>query len=573
MNTSRIPPIGVFIGPHGVFHRRLGEAATKIGRRITVKALISAAGDSTTLVALKFEACNGQVNELKLPRADFLKFSTFKPALENGGYEFPDNPSLTSQLHQVLTKRQPDQQWQLVDKVGWHGEKFVLPGRPAKTDSQLLVYEPEDPEYADQYKCKGTTEAWKSSVAALAVHSSRLVLGTCLAFAAPLLRFSVVESGGFHLYGDSSKGKTTCLLVAKSVTGPAIRKQLFNWDHTLTGLEEVAAAHNDCLLCLDEVSHMDADAAGTARKIRQTTFKLAGGRGKKRSIIYGRKQRVNALSWRLLYISNGEKAMFELASEAAVRRLKGEQVRLIDIPADENRPLGIYETLPPSCPDPGTLSDQLEGACQHNYGTPFRDFIEKLVVTDKGKIEVYLRQRMDHFLSKAGAPANGWDRRFAVRFALAFAAGSLAAKFGILPWSPNTIGTAIKACYQDACARIPDTPDLLADGLRRLRQQLSNGANILDLARSGHNISWTPKKAQSAQGFRSADGTHYLVSPGEFERWFESRLQADVVLKELDRGGWRMKSGDGHPTIQVQIRGVEGRRRYYGIRASILRTS
>jgi len=40
-----------------------------------------------------------------------------------------------------------------------------------------------------------------------------------VAFAGPLLHMLGHESGGFHLYGDSSGGKTTHLQVAASIYG------------------------------------------------------------------------------------------------------------------------------------------------------------------------------------------------------------------------------------------------------------------------------------------------------------------------------------------------------------------
>jgi putative DNA primase/helicase len=112
------------------------------------------------------------------------------------------------------------------------------------------------------------------------------------------MRFATVEPGGFQLFGNSTKGKTTCLIAASSVAGPGIRSELLNWDITDAGLEEVAAGHNDSLLCLDEVGQIRTDApTSVAKKLRTHAFKLAGGRGRLRSSLWGQKLGARELRW------------------------------------------------------------------------------------------------------------------------------------------------------------------------------------------------------------------------------------------------------------------------------------
>lgn len=54
---------------------------------------------------------------------------------------------------------------------------------------------------------------------ALCVGNHRLTFVVSVAFAGPMLNMLGHESGGFHLYGDSSGGKTTHLQVAASIYG------------------------------------------------------------------------------------------------------------------------------------------------------------------------------------------------------------------------------------------------------------------------------------------------------------------------------------------------------------------
>lgn len=79
------------------------------------------------------------------------------------------------------------------------------------------------------------------------------------------------ESGGFHLYGDSSGGKTTHLQVAASVYGSP--RCVRSWRSTDNALESIAAAHSDGLLVLDEIGMCDP------RIIGETVYMLGNGSG------------------------------------------------------------------------------------------------------------------------------------------------------------------------------------------------------------------------------------------------------------------------------------------------------
>src|SRR4029077_11311279 len=98
---------------------------------------------------------------------------------------------------------------------------------------------------------RGSLAEWKDNVARLAVGKSRLLLA------------ANAESGGIHLRGASSTGKSTALVMAGSVWGGGARGgYVRSWRATANGLEGVALAHCDALLCLDELSQVPAREAG-----------------------------------------------------------------------------------------------------------------------------------------------------------------------------------------------------------------------------------------------------------------------------------------------------------------------
>jgi uncharacterized protein (DUF927 family) len=262
MSTSKQDVTEFFATPRGVFFHRPGMPSEYVP--IQLRATVSVQGLSNKFAVVEFHDYDGEVASVRLSRADLMTFNKFRYDLEDTGYEFPTDPRLARQLHQVVAKMKPRERWELVDCVGWHGDEFVLPNSPVLTDGKILRFESERSEYYVGYTRRGTLPDWQRHVASHATHSSRLVFAISLAFAAPLMRFASIEPGGFHLHGGSSKGKSTCLIAGSSVVGPGIRSELLNWDVTDMALEEVAAGHNDNLLCLDEVGHIRTDATSSA---------------------------------------------------------------------------------------------------------------------------------------------------------------------------------------------------------------------------------------------------------------------------------------------------------------------
>ena len=90
------------------------------------------------------------------------------------------------------------------------------------------------------------------------------------AFAGPLLDVVGEPSGGFHLRGNSSIGKTTALDLAVSVWGNP-QKVRRTWRSTINAMEGLAMVSNDNVLTLDELGQVDAKDAG------ETAYMLANG--------------------------------------------------------------------------------------------------------------------------------------------------------------------------------------------------------------------------------------------------------------------------------------------------------
>lgn len=105
---------------------------------------------------------------------------------------------------------------------------------------------------------------------------------------------------------------------------------------TANGLEGTAALHNDRILCLDELSQCVPQEAG------QVIYMLDNGMSKGRANQQGLAKK--QVTWRLVFLSNGEEGLAQLLREIGKRVKAGQEVRLIEIPADTNIH-GLFENL------------------------------------------------------------------------------------------------------------------------------------------------------------------------------------------------------------------------------------
>jgi putative DNA primase/helicase len=279
---------------------------------------------------------------------------------------------ITQMLHSHLVEQPPKQRRHIIHRQGWYENHFVFPGEPIQMEDRVLSFEPANPDHARNFGWGGTLQSWKNGVAQHARHSTRLTLSISLALAAALLKFTGVENGGIHLTGDSAFSKTTFMLAAASVGGRAVRNDLYSWDNTKTGLEELAAAHNDGLLCLDEIQRAEDIAATRDKVIRDAVFKVAGGTGRIRSTFYRAKMGQQTITWRVLFLSTGEHSLNEIARIDAMKQLKGELVRAIDLPALVHKEYKSFESLPAEYSNARKLAEDIEAECLKNYGVALR---------------------------------------------------------------------------------------------------------------------------------------------------------------------------------------------------------
>jgi len=365
--------------------------------------------------------------------------------LIDGGLEIASGAKARNLFTNYLMQQRSDGRARAVMTTGWHGHIFVFPdctiGR-VDGDEHIIVQTGHHIDHA--YNVRGTLEDWQTNVAKYTEGNSCLTLAISMAFAAALIGPCGAESGGIHLRGHSSRGKTTALRVAGSVWGGDIDEPdggyIRSWRATANGLEGTGTIHNDTLLCLDEISQLAAKEAGEA------AYMLSNGQGKSRASREATLRK--PARWRTLFLSSGEKSLADKIAEdmRGRRQTAGQAVRVIDLPADAGA-YGLFETLHDFA-DAASFADHLRSASSQFYGTAARAFIEA-IATDLDAVATAIKEAVAQFVAEqCGEDADGQVRRVAYRFGLIAAAGEMAISLEIVPWQPKTALDAATKCFQ-----------------------------------------------------------------------------------------------------------------------------
>ncbi|MTJ03983.1 MAG: DUF927 domain-containing protein [Sediminimonas qiaohouensis] len=124
-------------------------------------------------------------------------------------------------VKELLNAWQPAARYDRVNHLGWvDGEfsAFTL-GDGRVIGDALVVPDHGANHVAAAMHAKGTLEEWRATVAAPCSGNPLMIFALSLAFSGPLLSVLGREGGGFHLRGDTSKGKSTLQRLAASVWG------------------------------------------------------------------------------------------------------------------------------------------------------------------------------------------------------------------------------------------------------------------------------------------------------------------------------------------------------------------
>ena len=171
---------------------------------------------------------------------------------------------------------------------------------------------------------------------------------------------------------------------------------------------------------------------------------LANGSGKARANRTGTMR--DTASWRLLFLSSGEAGLAEHMAQANRKPKAGQEIRLLDIPADAGQGLGLFDTLHDHASG-AVFSKVLTEMAGKYYGTAAPAFIAKMV-EHLDKLPSLVKKGQREFMTQhLPGDAGGQAHRAALRFSLVGAAGEIATVWGITGWQLGEASQAAATCF------------------------------------------------------------------------------------------------------------------------------
>jgi putative DNA primase/helicase len=249
----------------------------------------------------------------------------------------------------------------------------------------------------------GTLADWQRHVAAPAVGDELAVLAISLAFVGPLLPLAGGGTNvGVSLVGPSGVGKTQIARLPASVWGGP-RETIHSSKATPSAHEAMAAAADGGMLILDELDR-GHDPAGIIRMLMEGHGKLRARRDRARQ----------QATFRLAFLTTSERDYAGPATSIAIRMAARSQ------------------TIP-----------TIAGGADRFHGTAGTAFLAAMNVSGQETNDVFEAGRLCFTDENAYAGVAPDDKWRASQMAVIAAAGEVAIRLGILPWSAGTAIAAI----------------------------------------------------------------------------------------------------------------------------------
>jgi putative DNA primase/helicase len=396
-------------------------------------------------------------------------------------------------------------------------------------------------------------------------------------------------SGGFHLYGPSSSGKSTAIFAAGSMAGRGKRgANVYQWATTSNGLEAVAALNCDGCLAMDEIGQAQAGEAG------EQIYRLCNETSKNRMTrdITMRK----AMSWRIMVLSTGEVTLSQRMGEAGKKAMTGMEMRLVNVPSDGGAGHGLFESLH-GFANGGELSEHLRNAAATYHGTPARAFPEHLVQRRRDQGDALyedLKAKRAAFIQKyVPAGADGQVRYVGGRFAVVSIAGEMAIARAILPGEEGDAEAACVRCFKDWLgARGTTGSGEKQNGIRAVQHFLelhgsSRFAEIQTFTRD-KAAPWQKsilkdvdepreqlfdRAVSNMAGYKQWDKEHqrtvFMISQEVWKTEVCKGMDGDLVAKAIDEKGWLIRDGN-HLAKLKRLPDQAKRVRLYHVTSDIL---
>lgn len=295
----------------------------------------------------------------------------------------------------------------------------------------------------------GTLENWKYVPQMYQTIDLKLAqLAICFSFAAPLMRYSVIEARNciFNIWsGDGGLGKSSVLLAAASVWGNP-NESFFGKDSTFAAIEHKLSVWNNMPAMLDEMTEM------TDEKMTNLAFAICSGKAREK-MNRGGASMVDTGDWETCTLCTANKSFKECIAR-----------RHADTDAATKRVMD-YEWDGKSYNDRPDVLAYIRAClniCNDNYGVAGPEFIFQLLRQPE-KLEGLRRFAGDW---AAAHGFKGDERYMAFPLAVAIQAGRWAVEFGLLEYNMDALEQWVLNVFvphnrKQTAALAPDFKDMM----------------------------------------------------------------------------------------------------------------
>ena len=505
---------------------------------------------------VRFYDRDGKLHELVISRASLT--GRFIKELESRGLVIYNRKL----LKEFLTIARHPNRVLLVDKTGWNGDVFVLPNDMVfGASTEPVILQNANYSLLSVYQVSGTLDEWQINVATPCAGNSRLMFILAAAFAGPFIRLMGMGNVGFHLMGKTSQGKSTMLKVGGSAWGNA--NFIRSWHLTSNALEGVATAHNDTLLCIDEIGQGDANKTG------DIVYTLGNGRFKARSRSNGSVS--DLVTYRGVYVSTGEISLAEHMKSAGKRVHGGQQARMPDIPIDAQSGMGIFETIHDAA-TPADFAKRLLDNTSRCHGSAGVALLEHLAnpVERQDALNIVNDIKGAFVLRNVAHGSGGQIYRVADNFGFLAGVGEYCINSGILPFNAGDLLAAVTTCYNAYIdARGMDEvseADVVVPQVRANLMGIHGSLTPMDQINQSTDMGQITGLVRS-----SGDGpVEYLFRPDVYRDVICAGQNSQMVTDILKQEGFLKVDTKGASPTNHRIPGHPAMR-FYVIKAAILR--
>lgn len=425
-------------------------------------------------------------------------------------------------------------------QTGWCGSSFRLPHIAVQDEcSQGLMPAPEIRNVG--FGISGTLSDWRDSVGSAARGNPLIIFALGVSLSGSAIVPAGAESGGFHFFGQSGRGKSTLLDAAVSIWGGVNFKK--SWSATANGKRALYAALSGTCAVLDEL-HESSDPRAIQREIYalngvpKTRARPSGGTSTDEAYL-------------LSILSSGESSIPDFLSAHGLPPLMtGAANRLIDLQVT-SRAHGVFDDTHGM--SPRDFSDHIKQTANRYFGAAGVEFVNRLVVAVASDSE-FVSSALRVVSLKCGFDQWPEHARVSRRFALAALAVEFAIEWGILPVQAGDGVAAARLFFnQWLASRAPDlTPcDLVWSYLSTRGALVSNPDDIL----SRHTTFPIYRKWVGGVA-------HWLLTPDVLGAALGGRFSKTEAIKQMMGAGWMVGNGKssmchikvlGHPIRVYEI--------------------